>query len=281
MKVLENPEAMTAWSAEQRRDGCRIGFVPTMGYLHEGHLSLVALARARADVVVVSIFVNPTQFGPKEDFGRYPRDFARDESLCRAAGVDAVFYPTADAMYPPGYSTYVVEEKLGVGLCGASRPGHFRGVTTVVLKLFNLVQPAIAVFGEKDAQQLRVIRRMVRDLNVPVEIVPGPTGREPDGLAMSSRNRLLTPEERAEAVWLSRALAEAREAYAAGERNAAVVREVVARVLARASRGMIDYIEVVDDETLEPVTELTRPTLLAIAVKFSATRLIDNTVLGG
>ena len=270
-----------AWSAEQRRAGRRIGFVPTMGYLHDGHLSLVALARAHADVVVVSIFVNPTQFGPKEDFGRYPRDFARDEALCRAAGVDAVFYPTSDAMYPPGYSTYVEEEKLGVGLCGASRPGHFRGVTTVVLKLFNLVQPTVAVFGEKDAQQLRVIRRMVRDLNVPVAIVPGPTGREADGLAMSSRNRLLAPEERAEAVWLSRALAEARAAYAAGERNAAAVRDVVVRALVQAPHGTIDYIEVVDDETLEPVTELTRPALLAIAVKFSATRLIDNTVLGG
>lgn len=280
MILLDTPEAMVAWSREQRRHGRTIGFVPTMGYLHDGHLSLVRLARARAGSVVVSIFVNPTQFGPNEDFSRYPRDFARDEALCRAAGVDAVFYPTAASMYPPGFSTYVVEEALGRGLCGAARPGHFRGVTTVVAKLFNLVQPDLAVFGEKDAQQLRVIRRMVRDLNIPVEIVPGPTGREADGLAMSSRNSLLAPDERAQAVALSRALGHARERVAAGERDAAAVRAVVAEALASgAPSGVVDYIELVDDDTLEPVERIERPALLALAVKFSGTRLIDNTVL--
>lgn len=280
MILLDTPEAMAAWSREQRRAGRTIGFVPTMGYLHDGHLSLVRLARGRARVVVVSIFVNPTQFGPNEDFSRYPRDFARDEAMCRAAGVDAVFYPTAASMYPPGYSTYVVEEALGRGLCGAARPGHFRGVTTVVAKLFNLVQPDIAVFGEKDAQQLRVIRRMVRDLNMPVEIVPGPTGREADGLAMSSRNRLLAPDERLQAVTLSRALGLARDRVAAGERSGALVKALVAETLAAgAPSGVVDYIELVDDETLDPVERIERPALLALAVRFSATRLIDNTVL--
>lgn len=281
MIILETPEAMSAWSVEQQRAGHRIGFVPTMGYLHEGHLSLVRLARSQADVVVVSIFVNPTQFGPTEDFGRYPRDFARDESLCQTAGVDAIFYPTAASMYPFGYSTYVVEEKLGDGLCGASRPGHFRGVTTVVAKLFNIIQPDLAVFGEKDAQQLRVIRRMVRDMNIPVEIVPGPTGREADGLAMSSRNRLLNPVERAEAVWLSRSLAAARDRFAAGERNAVSLKNVVRETLAQAPHGTVDYIELVDDDTLAPLEIITCRALLAIAVKFSTTRLIDNTVLVG
>jgi len=281
MIILETPEAMFGWSMEQKRAGRRVGFVPTMGYLHDGHMSLVRLARSRTDVVVVSIFVNPTQFGPKEDFGRYPRDRARDESLCRTAGVDVIFYPTTASMYPPGFSTYVVEEKLGDGLCGASRPGHFRGVTTVVAKLFNIVQPDIAVFGEKDAQQLRVIRRMVRDLNIPVEIVPGPTGREADGLAMSSRNSLLNPVERGEAVWLSKSLSAARERFAAGERDAGVLKKIVADALARAPHGVIDYIQVVDDDSLQPLETITQRALLAIAVKFSTTRLIDNTVLGG
>ncbi len=271
---------MTAWSVERRRAGLRIGFVPTMGYLHDGHLSLVRLARARSDVVVTSVFVNPTQFGPNEDLSRYPRDFARDEASLREAGVDALYYPSVATMYPEGFSTYVVEEALGRGLCGASRPGHFRGVTTVVAKLFNIVLPDVAVFGEKDAQQLRVIRRMVRDLNFQVEIISGPTGREPDGLAMSSRNALLSPVERAEAVWLSRSLAAAREKFVAGERETAKLKAVVASTLAHAASGSVDYIELVDDETMEPVSVVERPALLAIAMKFTTTRLIDNTVLG-
>lgn len=270
---------MQTWSQAQRRAGRTIGFVPTMGYLHEGHLSLVGISRCHAEVTVVSIFVNPTQFGPNEDLDRYPRDFARDEALCRDAGVDVIFYPDVPAMYPENYSTYVVEEALGGGLCGATRPGHFRGVTTVVAKLFNIVLPDFCVLGEKDAQQLRVLRRMTRDLNFPVEILPGPTVREADGLAMSSRNKFLSPSERAEAVWLSRALSTARELVAGGERDAGRVHDAVRAALAHAPSGRVDYVAFVDDETMQPVTRIERKTLLALAVRFSAARLIDNTVL--
>jgi pantoate--beta-alanine ligase len=265
---------------ELRREGNRIGFVPTMGFLHEGHASLMRIARKRADVVVVSIFVNPTQFGPKEDFKSYPRDFERDTEMCAREGADIVFCPDAKGMYAPDHSVYVNDDKLARGLCGTSRPGHFRGVDTVVAKLFNIVQPHVAVFGEKDAQQLRVIRRLVRDLDFPVEIVPGPTAREPDGLAMSSRNVLLTPDERRQATNLHRALQLAEQLYARGERDAAVICRDVTTVLQDAKGGAIDYVEVVDDESLDPVQKIERPALVAIAVKFSATRLIDNTVLG-
>ena len=280
MITLRTVDEMQAWSQAQRRAGRSIGFVPTMGYLHEGHLSLVNLSRRHADLTVVSIFVNPTQFGPNEDLDRYPRDFARDESLCREAGVDAIFYPDAAMMYPPGYSTYVMEEALGNGLCGAARPGHFRGVTTVVAKLFNIVLPDVCVLGEKDAQQLRVLRRMTRDLNFPVRILPGPTVREADGLAMSSRNKFLSPVERAEAVWISRSLNAAKALVAGGERDAERIRESVAATLrTHAPSGLPDYIALVDDETLQPVTRLERKTLLALAVRFPGARLIDNTVL--
>lgn len=279
MLLITSLSEMQAWARTEKRAGRTIGFVPTMGYLHEGHLSLVRLARHHAHTTVVSIFVNPTQFGPKEDFSRYPRDFARDEALCRAENVDVIFYPNAAAMYPDDYSVYIAEEALGSGLCGASRPGHFRGVATVVAKLFNLVLPDIAVFGEKDAQQLRIIQRLVRDLNFPVTIIPGPIARESDGLAMSSRNSLLHPEERAQAVWLSRSLTEAGKAFRAGERDANVIRRLVAEAMGHAPLGRIDYIEIVDDETLKPVEKINRKALLAIAVYFSATRLIDNVVL--
>ena len=271
---------MQARARAMRGEGRRIGLVPTMGYLHEGHLSLVRLARARADVVIVSLFVNPIQFGPREDFNRYPRDFARDEKLCREAGVDLLFHPEPADMYAPDHSVYVEETKLGSGLCGAARPGHFRGVTTVVLKLFHITGADVAVFGEKDAQQVRVIRRMVRDLNVPVEIVSGPTCREPDGLAMSSRNTLLAASERREAVCLRRALDRAEQLYAAGERRADALVAAMREVVAAAPSAVVDYIEVVDDESLAPVRELTAPALVALAVKFPSTRLIDNTVLG-
>jgi len=281
MQIIREPSEMQAAARAWKRAGRRIGFVPTMGYLHEGHLSLVALARQRADVVVLSLFVNPLQFGPREDFGRYPRDLARDERLCREAGVDVLFRPEAEDMYAPDRSVFVEETSLGLGLCGASRPGHFRGVTTVVTKLFNLVLPEVAVFGEKDAQQLRIIRRMVRDLNLPVEIVPGPTRREPDGLAMSSRNSLLSPEERAAAPVLRRALDEVERRYAAGERSSVRLVETLRAVIATAPGARVDYLEVVDDETLQPVSQLTRPALVALAVYFGNTRLIDNTVLGG
>jgi pantoate--beta-alanine ligase len=279
MLLITSPKEMQSWALAQKRNGRSIGFVPTMGFLHEGHLSLIRLARHHAHLSVVSIFVNPTQFGPKEDFSRYPRDFARDEAMCRAENVDVIFHPDASDMYAEYYSTYVIEEALGGGLCGASRPGHFRGVTSVVAKLFNLVLPDYAVFGEKDAQQLRIIQRMVRDLNFPVKILPGPIARESDGLAMSSRNSLLQPDERQQAVWLSRSLAEAREAVRSGERDTAVIHRIVAEAIGKAPLGRVDYIELVDNETLLPVKKIDRKTLLAIAVFFSTTRLIDNVVL--
>jgi pantoate--beta-alanine ligase len=280
MIVITSPAEMQEWSRRQRLSGKVIALVPTMGYLHEGHLSLVRIGRARADLVVVSLFVNPTQFRPQEDFSRYPRDFDRDRSLCEHERVAVLFVPEHESMYPEGYSVYANEESLSAGLCGASRPGHFRGVITVVAKLFNLVLPDLAVFGEKDAQQLRIIRRLVRDLNFPVTIVPGSTVREPDGLAMSSRNVLLKPEERRQAVALNRALKKAAEAFSAGERDAGRIKEMVAAELAAAPLGQVDYIELVDEETLSPITHINRRALLALAVHFSAARLIDNVVLG-
>ncbi len=272
---------MQAQALSWKREGRCIGFVPTMGYLHDGHRSLIALAREGADVVVVSIFVNPLQFGPQEDLARYPRDFARDERICEAAGADVVFYPEPASMYAPDHSVYVEETLLGRGLCGASRPGHFRGVTTVVAKLLNLVLPDFVVLGEKDAQQLRILRRMVRDLAFPVEVVAGPTVREPDGLAMSSRNSLLKPAERAQAVCLRRALDAAEQLYRAGEREAAALEAAMRAVLNQAPLASVDYLALVDDETMEPVTRVNRPVLVALAVKFPSARLIDNTLLAG
>lgn len=279
MQIIRQPAEMQAAALGWKRAGRRVGFVPTMGYLHDGHRSLIETARARADVVVVSIFVNPIQFGPNEDFSRYPRDFARDEALCQAAGADVVFYPEPATMYAPDHSVYVEETRLGQGLCGTSRPGHFRGVTTVVAKLFNLVLPDLAVFGEKDAQQIRIIRRLVRDLAFPVEIVSGPTVREADGLAMSSRNALLSPDERAQAVCLRRALLEAQRLFQAGERSARTLEIAMRAVIAVSPLARVDYVELVDDDTLEPVQRLDRPTLVALAVRFPSARLIDNLVL--
>lgn len=267
---------MQQWSKDQRRAGRRIGFVPTMGYLHDGHLSLVQQARSRSDQTVVSIFVNPTQFGPREDLERYPRDFARDEAMCRAAGVDVIFHPDTADVYPDGFSTFVEEHALSRVLCGASRPGHFRGVATVVAMLFNIVLPDVAMFGKKDAQQLRVIRRMVRDLRFPVEIVAGATSRETDGLAMSSRNKYLDPEARTQATCLFRGLTEAERLHASGERSATRLRQAVLDEIGRASQARVDYVELVDDETLQPVERVERPALIAVAVYFGATRLIDN-----
>ena len=262
-----------------RAAGKRIGVVPTMGFLHAGHLSLVRLARERTDVVILTLFVNPTQFGPKEDLAKYPRDFERDAAQCRVAGVDLLFAPEAGAMYAPDASVYVTEEKLSRGLCGASRPGHFRGVCTVVAKLFNLCLPHVAVFGAKDAQQLRVLRRMTRDLNFPIEIVAGPIIREPDGLAMSSRNVYLSADERQQALVLQSALGEAERLFRAGERAAAPLKTAMEHLIAQAPAAKIDYIEIVDDDSLEPVATLEKPALIALAVFVGKTRLIDNVVL--
>jgi pantoate--beta-alanine ligase len=262
-----------------RSRGMTIGLVPTMGALHAGHLALVEAARRQTDFVVVSIFVNPTQFGPHEDFERYPRPLEQDLARCAAAGVDLVFTPSPAVMYPPGYHTFVEVTGLQDVLCGPSRPGHFRGVATVVLKLFNQVQPDRAYFGQKDAQQVRLVRQLARDLDVPVEVVTVPTVREPDGLALSSRNHYLDADQRRHAPVLYHALQEARARVAAGERDAAVVRKLLVERIAATPGAALDYAAVVDADTLAPVERLTGPTLLALAVKFGDTRLIDNLVI--
>ena len=260
--------------------GGRVGLVPTMGYLHEGHLSLVRRAREDCDHVVVSIFVNPTQFGPKEDLSKYPRDIDRDLSLLEPLGVDLVWMPTPEMMYPPGYQTWVEVETITRPLEGAMRPGHFRGVTTVVAKLFNGVQPHKAYFGQKDAQQAAVIRQMTRDLSYPLEIVVCPIEREPDGLAMSSRNVYLNPEQRKAATVLSRSLRAAKEAYENGERDAEKLRGKMKEILGREPLAEVQYVSCADYDTLEELDIVTAKALLSMAVFIGKTRLIDNVVLG-
>ena len=257
----------------------RVGLAPTMGYLHEGHLSLVRRAREDCDHVAVSIFINPTQFGPREDLSKYPRDLDRDLSLLEPLGVDLVWTPTEADMYPPGYQTWVEVEALTQVLEGAMRPNHFRGVTTIVAKLFNGVQPHKAYFGQKDAQQVAVIRQMVRDLNFPIEIVVCPIVREPDGLAMSSRNIYLDPEQRRAATVLYRSLSAAKEAYENGERNAEKLRQIMKDVLASEPLAQIQYVSCADYDTLEELETVTGKTLLSMAVFVGKTRLIDNFVL--
>ncbi|HEY8021757.1 MAG TPA: pantoate--beta-alanine ligase [Thermoanaerobaculia bacterium] len=259
--------------------GERVGLVPTMGALHAGHLSLVGVARERADRVVVSVFVNPAQFGPGEDFARYPRSPERDAGLLAGAGCDLLFLPAVETIYPPGHATAVVPGGPADGLEGASRPGHFTGVATVVCALFNLVRPDLAVFGEKDAQQVAVVRRMVEDLHLGVEIVPAPTIREADGLALSSRNAYLSPAERRAAPVLHRALEAARQAVAAGERRAGEVRAIVRRVVDSEPLARLDYAEVVDARTFQPVEALAGRVVLPLAVRIGGTRLIDNVQL--
>lgn len=280
MRIARTIKELRQAIKASRHRGRRIGLVPTMGALHQGHLSLIRLARSQADYVVVSIFVNPIQFGPKEDYKRYPRDLKGDAAKCRTADADLIFAPRVEEIYPQGFATHIDVEGLTQGLCGASRPGHFRGVATVVGKLFNLVLPDVAVFGQKDAQQAAVIKQMVRDLNFPVEIVIGPIVREPDGLAMSSRNAYLTAEERSQAPALYRSLLLARKIYRDGERRPAEARRAMAGLLKRqAPLGRVDYIEIVDNKTMQPVQRMERGNLVAIAVRFPNARLIDNIVL--
>ena len=257
----------------------RVVLVPTMGALHAGHAALIKQARhlaGRGGLVVVSIFVNPAQFGPKEDFTQYPRTLDADQKLCAEHGADVIFHPTVETMYPDGFSTFVDESEVSAALCGASRPGHFRGVCTVVMKLFQITQPNSAVFGLKDFQQCAVIRRMVCDLDVPVRIVEVETVREPDGLALSSRNRHLSTEERAQATVLRRALLAACAAFSAGETNAEKLRRLLVQTIATAPLARLDYAEIADADTLRPVREVRRNTVLALAVFFGKTRLIDN-----
>jgi pantoate--beta-alanine ligase len=265
--------------AGARRQRHTVGLVPTMGALHAGHKSLIESARARNSFVVVSIFVNPTQFGPQEDLSRYPRTFETDLALCAECGVDLVFQPRPEEMYPAGFRTFVEVTGLQDVLEGAARPGHFRGVATVVLKLFNLVQPERAYFGQKDAQQARVIRQMVHDLNVPVEVVVLPTVREPDGLALSSRNRYLDAEQRRQAASLHAALTSASSAFLAGERDAGALKATLLRALATAPSAEVDYAAVVDPDSFAPLERVGQAALLALAVRFGATRLIDNLTL--
>jgi pantoate--beta-alanine ligase len=269
---------MQEYALNLKRQGRTIGFVPTMGFLHEGHLSLMRIARETCDVLIVSIFVNPTQFSPNEDLDAYPRDFARDEALCMKEGVDVVFYPEPGSMYASDASVWVDEESLSGVLCGVSRAGHFRGVCTVVAKLFNIVQPDRAVFGEKDAQQLRIIERMARDLNFPVRIVRGPIMREPDGLAMSSRNKHLSDTQRADALCLQHALGLAKELVRNGERSATAIRQAMCDLIERVPGASIDYIELVDDKPLSSVERLEGTILVALAVKIGDVRLIDNAI---
>ena len=276
MMIVSNLEELRA--ARLLLDGT-VGFVPTMGYLHEGHILLARRARQECGRVAASIFVNPTQFGPTEDLSKYPRDLERDLKSLEAAGVDLVWTPTPEAMYPPGFATWVEVEGLTKPLEGAARPGHFRGVTTVVAKLLNAVQPTKAYFGQKDAQQAAVIRRMARDLNFPVEIVVCPTVREADGLAMSSRNSYLSAEERQAATILFRALTAAKSAYARGERNAESLRKTMAETLASEPLAKMQYVSCADYDTLEELETVTGKTLLSMAVFMGKTRLIDNFVL--
>ncbi|MDF1535652.1 MAG: pantoate--beta-alanine ligase [bacterium] len=279
MKIITTISQMLAHSSRLRDEGDRIGFVPTMGYLHEGHLSLMRRARNDNHALVVSIFVNPTQFGPNEDYDAYPRDLEEDTSMLREVGCDVLFTPTVEEMYPDGSATTVSVAALTDNLCGASRPGHFDGVTTVVNKLFNITRPHRAYFGLKDYQQYLVIRRMAADLDMDVEVIGLPTVREPDGLAMSSRNAYLSARERESALALSRSLEIAREMVAEGIMDPSVIKKKVIEMIDEQPLLTIDYVNVVDAETLAPIDAIDKPALLAMAVRVGPARLIDNTVL--
>lgn len=279
MQILTKIEDIRQELLVIRTSAKKIALVPTMGYLHEGHLSLVDVAKANADVVVMSIFVNPTQFAPNEDLMRYPRDIERDERLARERGVDYIFHPEVAEMYPDPYFTYVVTEQLAKVLCGISRPTHFRGVTTVVAKLFNIIQPDVAVFGQKDAQQAVIVKQMVRDLNFPIQIIVAPIVRESDGLAMSSRNVYLTPEERQQAPIIFKALQAARENVKNGLTDANQVRDQITKMIQTSPLARIDYVEIIDDQTLTPVETVKPGTFAAVAVYYGKTRLIDNIYL--
>jgi pantoate--beta-alanine ligase len=279
LKVIRTIREMQEAAEAARKAGGKVGLVPTMGYLHEGHLALVRKARELADLVVVSIFVNPIQFGPKEDLSRYPRDFERDSRLLEGVKTDVIFAPEAPEMYPEGYSTYIEVRGLGDHLCGLSRQGHFVGVATVVAKLFNACKPHFAVFGQKDYQQLKIIERMVRDLNMGIEIVAYPTVREEGGLAMSSRNTYLGAEERANALLIRASMKRAEELFKGGERNAGTIASEVRKVLASKDGIDIEYVEVCDPEDLGGIKDIENRALLAIAARVGKTRLIDNTIL--
>ena len=280
MEVIEKTDLMQQRAEELRMAGKVLGFVPTMGFFHEGHLELMRVARKHCDVVIISIFVNPMQFGPREDLAAYPRDLEGDLAKARKAGVDIAFVPTVDQMYSEGFESRVSVERMTKHLCGLSRPTHFDGVTTVVAKLFNITKPHVAVFGQKDYQQLTVISRMVRDLNMDLQIVGVPTYREPDGLAMSSRNSYLSSEERTSALCLKKSLDLAREIVGKGETRSAAIKNAVEELVRSHPHTQIDYVNLCDPVTLNDVDRVNGETLLALAVRVGKTRLIDNCVLG-
>ena len=279
MQVIKTIREMQKWSMDRKKAGKTVAVVPTMGFLHEGHLSLIDAARANgADAIVVTIFVNPIQFAPNEDFDSYPRDFEHDAALLREKNVDAVFAPAVSEMYPAPVTCMVVENKLSKGLCAKTRPTHFNGVTTVVAKLFNATLPDIAVFGQKDAQQARVLKRMVRDLNFPIRMIVAPIVREADGLARSSRNKYLSEDERARALVLSRSLLAAKEKAEKGEKDLAKLTDFIRKEI-ESQGGKVDYVEAIDSEELEPVAARDgKPVMIALAAYFGTTRLIDNIV---
>lgn len=279
MEIIDSITSMQAFSERKRMEGEVIGFVPTMGFLHEGHLSLIMEARRQTDVVIVSVFVNPTQFGPEEDYDRYPRDLKGDTEKIISAGGDIIFTPSSREMYPDGYLTYVNVEGITETLCGLSRPSHFRGVTTVVSKLFNIVRPHKAFFGQKDYQQAVIIKKMVKDLNMDMDIIVLPTVREPDGLAMSSRNSYFSQEERKAAPILYNALIMASEMIYDGERDTKRIYSGMKRMIERESLAVIDYIAITDPDTLQDITEIKGKTLIALAVRIGRTRLIDNILI--
>jgi pantoate--beta-alanine ligase len=279
MIVFKSINQMQNFAKLAKKAGKTIGFVPTMGYLHQGHISLLHHIRNRCDILVCSIFVNPMQFAPGEDFDRYPRDFERDEKLLEENHCDVVFYPQQEEIYPQGYSTYVEVERLSDELCGKKRPGHFKGVATVVAKLFNIAIPDIACFGQKDGQQVAVIKKMVKDLNFPIEIAVAPTVREADGLAMSSRNLYLNPNERRKALCLKKALDMAEHLVAEGERDTAKIIDKMRDFLSLVEGAEIDYISAVDPEEMTHKKFLDAPTMFALAVKIGKTRLIDNVII--
>lgn len=280
MKIVKTIEEIREEVRQARQHGHTIGFVPTMGALHAGHRSLIEAARKQSSFVAVSIYVNPTQFGPSEDFSRYPRTLSADAIVCERAGADVIFAPDDSTLYPTQQRTWVIVENLTDNLCGRFRPGHFKGVATVCAKFFNIVGPDLAFFGQKDAQQVAVIRRMVTDLNLPLQIVTCPTLREPDGLAMSSRNQYLSAEERKQAVLLSAALRECKRLCTAGQRDASALIEAMRSVLNQGSLLQPEYIQIVDGDSLEDVSRIDRPALAAMAVHCGQTRLIDNCLLG-
>jgi pantoate--beta-alanine ligase len=280
MKVIRSIKEMQAFSEYIRNSGKKIAFVPTMGYFHKGHLSLMREGRQRGDCVAISIYVNPTQFGPNEDFEKYPRDFERDKSLAEGVGVDVIFYPEDKEMYPANYQTYVSVEKVTQNLCGISRPGHFRGVTTVCAKLFNIVKPHYAIFGKKDFQQLVAIKRMVQDLDMDLEVIGMTIVRESDGLAMSSRNVYLKENERESALSLSRSLKLAKQMYDKGDRDALRILEEVKKFIEDHPFSRIDYAKICNTKTLQDIDFLDGESVLALAVKINKTRLIDNYVFG-